>query len=460
MNEDISDLYKDDNNDITERSKSSGNTMEGNSSISTHQQEKSSSQLERPSTLSIVFGFILTGIAVIGLAAYAYLFYRNRQKHYRTKRKIQESITYPSAIVAADVSDKSNCNVQSYASTNTNTQQSIPVPASRSSQTHANSTILSSRADDISYSEDISYLESSSSSSEDISDAFANELKRAASLDQQAWEEFQRKKVALDRSCGTLNRIVHNNCRIHSTTRSALVRSEKEEVDEMDATTAIETELNGTTTTTASFGKSSSFPYGDEEAKEESFDDENDNINDILPISRSIIRPGKQFELESAWEPYHSLISQSAGLPNDFFVLTRQDIENDHAESVDQQVDFPQRSTVALTTTDDIASTRSDRLSDEVSELSKYVSRRYERRKERRKSTQDRHRPVHDERYSSTVEGAELYPSTTTASNTMSIGMDGRVYVYQPHSSSNDDDSARMTTNSSSSIYVFEDAIE
>mmetsp|Transcript_30432 Transcript_30432/g.34065 ORF Transcript_30432/g.34065 Transcript_30432/m.34065 type:complete len:677 (+) Transcript_30432:119-2149(+) len=442
MNEDISDLYKDDNNDIKEKSKLSGNTMEGISSISTHQQEKSSSQLERPSTLSIVFGFILTGIAIIGLAAYAYLFYRNRQKHYRKKRQGRESITYPAAIVAA-VSNKSNCNVQSYASTNT--QQSIPVPASRSSQRNENSTILSSRADDMSYSEDISYLESSGSSSEDITDSFANELKRAASLDQQAWEEFQRKKLALDNSsCGTLNRIVHNNCRIHST-RSSFVRSEKED-DEMDATTAIETELKGTTTTTPSFGNSSSFPYGDEEAKEEGFDDENDNINDILPTSRSILRQGKQFELESSWEPYHSIISQSSsGLPNDFFVLTRQDIENDQAESARQPVDLPHRSTVARTTIDDIASTSSDILSDEVSELSRYVSRRYERRKERRKSTREGQRPVHDERYSSTVEGTELYPSTTTASNTMSIGMDGR--VYKPH---NSNDSTGMTNSSSS----------
>jgi len=428
-NEDISDLYKDDKNDLKENKLSEitmeENTTEENSSKST--QEKSS-QLERPSTLSIVFGFILTGIAIIGLTAYAYIFYRKRQKHLRKKRKMQESITYPSATVAVS---KSNLNVQ-YAPTNT--PQPIPVPDSRSSQTHANSTILL-RAD-TSYSEDTSYKGIESSiGSEDISDSFASELKLAASLDQQAWDEFQRKKVALDN--GTLNRMV-NNKRINSTRSSVpsllsrdLIRSEKEE-DEMD-TTAIETELNGTT----SLGKS--FPYGDE--AKEGLGDDNDKINEIPPTARSVRQGGKS----ESWEPYHSAFSQSSSLraweekkdetsPNDFFALKLQNIEKDEAESAGQPVDLPHKSTVALNT-DGIAST-SDILS-EVSELSRYV-RRYERRKDR-KSKRDGH--VH-ERYSN-VEGTEFYPST--APKTMSIGMDGR--VYKPH---NSNDSTGMTNSSSS----------
>ena len=49
------------------------------------------------------------------------------------------------------------------------------------------------------FSEDTSYKGIESSiASEDAPDAFAEELQKAASLDQQAWDEFQKRKQALD----------------------------------------------------------------------------------------------------------------------------------------------------------------------------------------------------------------------------------------------------------------------
>jgi hypothetical protein len=411
----ISNLYKDDNNNLNIEDRNPavvGNSIESSTN-------DKSSQLERPSTLSIIFGFVLTGIAIIGLIAYAYIFYRKRQKRLRKKRKMQETITFPSA--AATIS-KTNHNMPARS-----IPQSSPIPASHSSnKVHANPMILS-RAD-TSYSEDTSYKGIESSiGSEDISDSFASELQLAASLDQQAWEEFQRKKEALDRGeingvsgLGAPNRMPNKNRKTSARTSVPsllsrdLIRSQEEEDD------AIETDLEGT----ASFGKS--FPYGDE-AKEIGGDGD-DEVNEFPSSARSMRQ-----EPES-WEPYHSALSQPSGLgaweekketsPSDFFAQKLQDIENDLVESAGQPVGISRRSTEALTTDD---SATSDILS-EVSELSRYV-RRYERRKDR-KSKRDGHL---QERHSR-VDGIDSY-SSPAPNNTMSIGMDGR--VYKPQSSNN-----------------------
>ena len=414
----ISNLYKDDNDNINTNIEDSNPVMVENS-IESSTSDKSS-QLERPSTLSIVFGFVLTAIAIIGLVAYAYIFYRKRQKSLRKKRKMQETITFPSAAAAIS---KTNHNMPTRS-----IPQSSPIPATRSSnKMHANPMILS-RAD-TSYSEDTSYKGIESSiGSEDISDSFAGELQLAASLDQQAWDEFQRKKAALDRGeingasgLRAPNRMLNKNLKTsaRASVPSLLSKdliSSREEEDE-----AIETNLEGT----ASFGKS--FPYGDEENT--SGGGGYDEV-DKFPSSASPIRQ----EPES-WEPYHSALLQPSNLgaweekkdetsPSDFFAQKLQDIENDLSESAGQPVDISRRSTEALTTDD---SATSDILS-EVSELSRYV-RRYERRKDRKSK-----RDVHQQERHSIVGGIDTY-SSPAPNNTMSIGMDGR--VYKPQSSNN-----------------------
>jgi len=62
-------------------------------------EENNEDPLTRPSTLSIVFGFLLVAIATMGLIAYGYIFYKKRQKRLRKKRLMQETISYPAASV-------------------------------------------------------------------------------------------------------------------------------------------------------------------------------------------------------------------------------------------------------------------------------------------------------------------------------------------------------------------------
>jgi len=122
-------------------------------------------ELERPSTLSIIFGFILTGIAALGLVFYAYIFCRKRRKRQKRKKQMKESFQYRMP----------------------NKRTSPPKPPISSGPT------TSTKAKDDS-SEDSSY-QGMDSESEGPADSFARELEMAASLDQQAWESFQDKKT-------------------------------------------------------------------------------------------------------------------------------------------------------------------------------------------------------------------------------------------------------------------------
>ena len=402
QNEDISNLYNDDrsnnnnNNDEEKNIVSEIQTEDNNSDT-----KKGSSGLERPSTLSIIFGFILTAIAIMSLIAYAYIFYRKRQKRLRKKKKMQDSITFPPAILP-----KQSPNYQCKMSPNAQS-----VSASRSSPRRSKTMILS-RAQS-SHSEETSYkgLESSIGS-EDISDLFANELKLAASLDQQAWDEFQRKKEALEDSkigselkLGTSTSRRFGNSRKEQTMPSLLSKNLAGSENEAE-TEAIETELR----TSPFVGKS--FPYGDE--IEEYVDDSLADQIEMSPKSRSI--PGLQ-PLASL-QPRHSVLSQASSLweekkdetsPADCFSEElRNKIERDTAES----------DSTSLSTSDIVS---------EVSELSRYV-KRYGRRKDR-KNKRDGY--IHDR---SNFEGTQS--SLTNAHKAMSIGMDGR--VYEPEQRRND----------------------
>jgi len=399
-NENVASLYEDDTDENDK--KSSGINVEGNDN------EKNSleklSQLERPSTLSIVFGFILTGIAVLGLVAYAYIFYRKRQKRLKKKRKMKESITFSSAsaaVATATYASKRTQNSQYYSK---NTSQSAPPPveAQHPSQMRLNSTMLSQ-----SESEETSYKGIESSiGSEDISDSFASELKLAASLDQEAWNESQRRKENLEKRevtrVGYINPMLskNRNSSISAPVPSLLSNgpmSLEEEEDEIDVG-AIEADLEGTT----SWVKSS--PYGDEAQTVRGINDDESG----MPSS------------SNQWEPYNSVLpplieeKKDEISPSEFFSQKLKIIKNDLTVSRGQPADT---SHIEANITDDNAST-SDILS-EVSELSRYV-RRYERRKDRKIKREE----YFHERLS-VGEGASSHSSSP---KTMSIGMDGRVY--------------------------------
>jgi hypothetical protein len=385
--------------------------------------------LTRPSTLSIVFGFLLVGIATLGLVAYAYIFYRKRQKRLRKKRMMQDSISYPSASAAARAASAAASASASSASNATRNANNIS--GVNSSMTSNNSGLppaailpgnpmIISR-DEEEFSEETSYkgLESSLGS-EDPSDSFAKELQLAASLDQQAWDDFQRKKEALDRNrklqavpgekgAGTDEREGSDRDQEQvkastyparpsnaNTSTSLLGGPDAAEGDVDEQGDSIEADLAGNT------GYASSFPYGDETPNEERESE----------VSRA-----------APWEPYNSGLPPSHSVsvmseekkedvsPTSFFAQQLQNIENDLARFSLTQDRRNQMDALRSTTSssDDMAA--SDVVL-EVDELSKFV-RRYERRKDRRLQRENM-----------------LHQRLNAASaGSLSIGMDGQVYV-------------------------------
>jgi hypothetical protein len=131
--------------------------------------------LERPSTLSITFGFILTGIGVLSLILYVYIFYRKRQKKLRKEKQRLETVQYPVP--------------SSKGSTNSSNKRPLKTSLKATSVT---------TPDKDESSDGSSYKGIDSISDEGPADSFANELQEAASLDEQAWDDFQRKKGNLD----------------------------------------------------------------------------------------------------------------------------------------------------------------------------------------------------------------------------------------------------------------------
>jgi len=133
--------------------------------------------LERPSLLSIIFGFVLTGIAAIGLVFYMYVFYRKRQKRLRKERQQKhQGIQYP-RIPPPRV----------------NPTTPAPIIANPMPVT----TPVSGPGREEQFDEGTNKVETAPYGG-GPADSFARELQMAASLDEQAWEDFQRRKRALD----------------------------------------------------------------------------------------------------------------------------------------------------------------------------------------------------------------------------------------------------------------------
>lgn len=417
------------------------------------------SGMERPSTLSIVFGFALVGIAALGLVAYAYIFYRKRRKSLRKKRQMAESITFSSARAAATAASSNNPGKLSKgggSSSAANRAGSFPAPPLPESATTARPSalpplVLSPTDDDYNSDASASYrgLEASLGS-EDPSDSFAKELQLAASLDQQAWDEFQRKKRAmenhevvraseLDRFVGTAAAAVppsKSGGRDRSPASGAsngdslvLVSGHNSSVDddddddtgggqeddERDGGQGVEADPAGNTSWAAK-----SFPYGDEMPDDEDdgdHDRENWDDNPRSPPSRG------------QWEPYNSALppSPSATLleekkdersPTNFFAQQLQNIQLDMARYGGGAPGQGRASRNA--NVDDNRSTTE--ILSEVEEITRYV-KRYERRRDRKTR---REMDLHD----------RLSVGGSSAAGAMSIGMDGR--VYNPHQSNDD----------------------
>jgi hypothetical protein len=152
--------------------------------------------LEQPSLISIIFGFVLTGLAAMGLVFYACIFYKKRQKRLK-KERLKRQAGGGGAAAAA----------QSHLPSSRVTPTGQPILASLppvlpmpppSIPTTATSPALDD--DDDNQSDGSAFRLDTMPSDGGPADAFARELQLAASLDERAWVEFQRKKTALEHS--------------------------------------------------------------------------------------------------------------------------------------------------------------------------------------------------------------------------------------------------------------------
>jgi hypothetical protein len=434
-------------------------------------------ELTRPSTLSIIFGFVLTGIATLGLVGYGYLFYRKRKKYLRKKRQRKESIAYPAMTTTTMMTRSPFAPSPAKITTATTATSNVfpPPSPSRGGPTSSGlpgvlpqTMILTpvGAAEDT-FSEDTSYkgLESSLGS-EDASDAFAKELQKAASLDQQAWDEYQRRKEAWDINTnqsiptttpnhesptnigtGSASPVVTdyqardnnknnniNNKKNNNNNKKvpqSLLGTQNLSSDEegmLDYPEGIETDLEGKPSVVRSY------PYGDERIgkynnnNNNNNDDNDEDDDDEWVENPRTLRSQRYHVEEKQWEPYSSALPTSADpivmeekkdemSPSGFFAKELQNIERD-------LVRFGGKPGTENTTTGDTAAATVQPVEDgllsnmdimsELEELSKYV-RRYEQRKSRKVKRE-----------------MEVLERAAGVSS-MSIGMDGQ--VYNPYSS-------------------------
>lgn len=397
------------------------------------------SGLQKPSTLSIVFGFFLVGIATLGLVGYGYIYYRKRKKRLRKKKQMQETITFSStaaaaaaaaaAAQAASNNDPSKVRTNNGGSSPSRTAPMPPSPAAMANPMVVSSMILTSADDDYSEASTAYKGLESSIGSEDPSDSFAKELQLAASLDEQAWDEFQRRKRAIENkevarasklepggvlsSTSIRNNTSRNNLSRDTSKKDSLLGGRNTSVDDEDhanndLAVGIEADVDGNTSWTVA----KSFPYGDEIQQDDDGGQDRENGN---PAS-----PSRQ------WEPYNSALPPSPGAmileekkdeasPMEFFARQLQNIELDMAR-YGGVTTRPRASTRNTSNVSDDNLSTSEILS-EVEEITRYVHR-YERRRNRKTR---REMELHD----------RLSVGGSSAAGAMSIGMDGR--VYDPH---------------------------
>ena len=291
--------------------------------------EDDSDGLERPSTLAIIFGFALTGIAAAGLVAYAYIFYRKRRKRLARQKQMRESIQY---------------HMPNKLSSPSKRPQTPKAPVV---------TTVKEESENDDGSEESSYKGIDSFESEEVpTDSFARELQMAASLDQQAWENFQQKKEVLDRDHQALKPSSGRG-------RDRRQRSPEESINHHGGS--------------SQWAKS--FPYGDEaqsvvEQGVEWTPDAMDDVSNWEPYNQNDSQASSP-KSEEKKEEYGAFDARSRKPFSASTGATLQSIEQTmamHGSNDDPAVD---------TNTSDIVS--------EVERLSRFVQR-YDKRKERRLS--------------------------------------------------------------------------
>ena len=142
--------------------------------------------LERPSLLSIIFGFVLTGLAAMGLVFYVYLCYKKRQKRLKKERLQRQASQF--RMPSSRITPSGQPIVAPVILLPPKPPPSIPTTATTRPQDDDQSDVSGFR------------LDTMTSDGGGAGDAFARELEMAASLDEKAWEDFQRKTTALEHS--------------------------------------------------------------------------------------------------------------------------------------------------------------------------------------------------------------------------------------------------------------------
>jgi hypothetical protein len=296
--------------------------------------------LERPSTLAIAFGFVLTAIAAMGLLFYAYLFFKKRKKRLKKEQQQRQSIEYqmPSSRVTPTSANKAP------------KQSPVPPPPA---PTSASTRIPDDRSVDLSVKE----LEIASSDA-GPGDAFALELEMAASRDQQAWENFQRKKRTLD-----YNREIQQTNSGHMESTSPI------------PTSPIPPPQTNIAPPVQSEAWQKSFPYGDESG----------GLQD-----QGVEWTDEDFGIEEKkWEPYNSnVLYQPEEKKDDTGLISRVAPDPEPAIPVARESPIVLQSiehTLGQYGSDDVdvQDDAQSEVVDEVARLSRFVQR-LEKRKERR----------------------------------------------------------------------------
>lgn len=137
----------------------------------------------RPSTVSIVFGFLLVGLALLSLLFYAYTWWKGYKKR-AAQRKRERQGVHATSTAKPSASSRIPSPQQ---------QQSPPPVAPGFLVSSTMSPTREESSDD-----DSSYQGVNSETDSDDVDAFARELQLAASLDKRAWDDYQQKRDELE----------------------------------------------------------------------------------------------------------------------------------------------------------------------------------------------------------------------------------------------------------------------
>jgi hypothetical protein len=309
--------------------------------------------LEKPSLLSIIFGFVLVAIAAAGLLAYCYIFYRKRQKKLAKRRKMRESVQYqPSSSRKATTTTPKPARNSVAPALTSPPILALPPPAGK----------IPNSDDDNEDSEGSSYKGIGSGSEDDGAgkdDFFARELQTAASLDEQAWENFQQKKQRSEQQGRVISRNNSAEEPPYSPAHSgSLAMYSAQTSDSLPDTMPNDPEES------PRYAKS--FPYGDEEGDEEFLTDEGVEWT----------TEGMDLEANS-WEPYSSKV-KVADRPKTSTVSSLAAIQ-----AIERSLGQYGSADVRSTDDNDDAGLATSDAVQEVERLSRFVQR-YEKKKERR----------------------------------------------------------------------------